>query len=120
MRRVTSGEDLLGHLLQVPGVIGVALVDAVTGLTYSEAGSQRIDGDDCCQLATAIGDRLHLANAEGELESLVITAARHIIIMRALASRGTSLLLVAVLERQRTNLALALHQIDLHRLRESA
>ncbi|NJQ01040.1 hypothetical protein HCK00_10975 [Streptomyces sp. PLAI1-29] len=98
----------------MPGVRGVALVDAVTGLTYGEAGARDLDAAECSGLATLIGDRLHVAGARGELESVVVTGARHQIVLRALPRQGDPLLLTATLDREQANLALVLHRFGLY------
>lgn len=65
--RVTALQASLNRLLDSPGVTGVALVDAVTGLTYAAAGddTQAGTGAECSDLATLISERLGAAGAEG-------------------------------------------------------
>ncbi|MGW5233181.1 hypothetical protein ACWEQU_13000 [Streptomyces nodosus] len=111
---MSSVEDSLRRLLEVPGVTGAALVDAVTGLSYGRSGTGEMDAAECSRLVAFVGDRLHLAGAQGELESMVITGTRHQLVLRALPRRGDPLLLMATLERDQANLALVLRQLDLY------
>jgi hypothetical protein len=120
MGRVSAVEDSLGRLLQVPGVTGVALIDAATGLSYGEAGAQRLDADDCGRLATLIDERLHLAGAEGDLETVVVTGATHQLILYMLPGHGEPLLLTVALERERANLALVLRHLSRYPAAEAA
>ncbi|MFD4576931.1 hypothetical protein ACIPPJ_25805 [Streptomyces sp. NPDC086091] len=117
---MSAVENSLDRLLKLPGVTGVALVDAVTGLTYGESGGESFDAGDCSRLAGLVGDRLHRAGADGELESIVITGARRQLVLRALPGHGDNLLLTVALERQQSNLALVLHHLGLYPERESA
>ncbi|MET7680567.1 hypothetical protein [Streptomyces sp. NPDC005423] len=109
---MSSLEASLSPLVEAPGVSTVALVDAVTGLTYSRAGAGEADGVEYCEFATLVGDRLHAAGAQGELESIVITGARHHLVLRTVPQPGDPLLLAAVLERDQVNLALVLRQLS--------
>ncbi|NEE32182.1 hypothetical protein G3M53_42890, partial [Streptomyces sp. SID7982] len=101
-------------LLDVPGVTGAALVDAVTGLTYGETGGGTPDAEECSGLAVLVADRLHAAGARGELESIVVTGTRHQVVLRTCPRRGDPLLLTAALERDQANLALVMHQLGRH------
>ena len=102
----------LSEMLGTPGVIGVALVDAVTGLTYGTAGDQAATGDgvELSDLATLITDRLHEAGATGELENVIVTSARRHHVVQVVPRQGDAVLLAVSLDRDRTNLALAVRQ----------
>lgn len=107
-------EASLARVLDSPGVAGVALVDAVTGLSYAVAGdvAEAGDGVECSELAVWIAERLGEAGAEGELESVVVTSAhRHQVILPVRRPGGDPLLLTAGLDRERTNVALALRTL---------
>ncbi|MFF4983852.1 hypothetical protein ACFY3O_27855 [Streptomyces sp. NPDC001046] len=99
-------------LLDEPGIAGAALVDAVTGLTYGEAGGCPPDGEECGRIAVLVEDRLHAAGARGGLEGIVVTTARRHLVLRTLPGHGDPLLLTATLEREQSNLALAMRRID--------
>ncbi|MER6395526.1 hypothetical protein ABT263_05590 [Kitasatospora sp. NPDC001603] len=105
-------EASLSDVLDSPGVVGAALVDAVTGLTYRSAGEHRLlgTGAELAELANLIGERLCEAGAEGELESLVVTSTRHHHVVQVVPRQGDPLLLATVLDRGQTNLALAIRQ----------
>ncbi|MEV7423532.1 hypothetical protein [Streptomyces sp. NPDC091212] len=113
---VSALEASLSRLLETPGVVGAALVDAVTGLTYCAVGDARAAGDgaDTAELAAVITDRVGPAGDGGELESVIVTTARHYHVVRTVRRAGDPLLLVAALDRDRTNLALALRQLNGH------
>ncbi|MFE2729158.1 hypothetical protein [Kitasatospora sp. NPDC059327] len=102
-------EASLSEVLGRPGVVGAALVDAVTGLTYRSAGDHRSlgPGTELAELVDMIGARLHEAGAEGDLESVVVTSTRRYEIVQVVPRRGDPLLLATVLDRERINLALA-------------
>ncbi|MET9915324.1 hypothetical protein ABZZ74_53535 [Streptomyces sp. NPDC006476] len=102
------------RLLDSPGVTGVALVDAVTGLVYGTAGDvvEAGDGTESSDFATLIAERLGAAGAEGELESVVLTSRRrHQMLFSVVRPAGDPLLLTAGLDRDRSNVALALRGI---------
>ena len=108
----------LDRLLDSPGVTGLALIDAVTGLTYAVAGdaAQVGTGAECSDLATLISDRLGAAG--GELESVVMTSGRrHQVLLSVDRAAGDPLLLAAGLDRDRANVALALRSLG-DRVRE--
>lgn len=111
---VTALQSSLERLLDSPGVTGVALVDAVTGLVYGTAGDvvEAGDGTESSDFATLIAERLGAAGAEGELESVVLTSRRrHQMLFSVVRPAGDPLLLTAGLDRDRSNVALALRGI---------
>ncbi|MEU1271925.1 hypothetical protein [Streptomyces sp. NPDC005799] len=111
---VTALQSSLERLLDSPGVTGVALVDAVTGLVYGAAGDvvEAGDGTQSSEFATLIAERLGAAGAEGELESVVLTSRRrHQMLFSVVRPAGDPLLLTAGLDRDRANVALALRGI---------
>ncbi|WNI14387.1 hypothetical protein [Actinacidiphila sp. ITFR-21] len=109
-------ESVLAQVLSTPGVLGAAVVDAVTGLTYAEAGDcgPAGSGTEVRDLAELVSDRLHEAGAWGELENVVVTGRRIQHIVQVLPRRGDAVLLSAVLDRADTNLALASRQLSEH------
>ncbi|MGW0826480.1 hypothetical protein [Streptomyces sp. NPDC002845] len=110
----TALQASLERLLDSPGVTGVALIDAVTGLTYGAAGdvAEAGDGADWSELAALIAERLGEAGAEGELESVVMTSRRrHQVLFTVVRPVGDPLLLAAGLDRDRANVALALRSL---------
>jgi len=106
----TAVDASLARLLDSPGITGVALVDAVTGLTYGVAGDadEAGDGAECAEFMALIAERLGRAGAEGELESVITTSKRrHQVLLSVGRPAGDPLLLTAGMDRERTNLALA-------------
>ena len=104
----------LSAAFESPGVIGAALVDAVTGLTYRATGdfSAVGQGSETAELTTLIAEGLHEAGVPGELESVVVTSSRLHEIVHAVPGRAplNTALLVVALERDRANLALAVRE----------
>ncbi|MFD5922936.1 hypothetical protein ACFVYP_40580 [Kitasatospora sp. NPDC058201] len=109
-------EASLSGVLGVPGAVGVALVDAVTGLGYGSVGDHRLlgSGAELAELTNRIGDRLFAAGATGELESMVVTSTRHHEIVQVVPRQDGPLLLAIVLDRERMNPALASRQTVCH------
>ncbi|GGK53050.1 hypothetical protein [Streptomyces flaveus] len=110
----TALQASLDRLLDSPGVTGVALVDAVTGLTYATAGdiAEAGDGPEVSEFATLIAERLGAAGADGELESVVTTTTkRHHVLFSVARPGGDPLILAAGLDRDRVNMALALRSL---------
>ncbi|MGA5703990.1 hypothetical protein [Peterkaempfera bronchialis] len=109
-------EASLSEILGSPGVIGAALVDAVTGLTYCTVGDRAAvgDGTELAELANLIADSFNEAGVTGELESVVVTSQRRCHITHMVPRQGDALLLTAAVDRERTNLALALRQLADH------
>ncbi|MDH6629197.1 hypothetical protein M2271_007033 [Streptomyces sp. LBL] len=115
MRETTTAlQASLHRLLDSPGVTGVALVDAVTGLTYGVAGdiAEAEDRAEASELAALIAERLGAAGAEGELESVVTTSTKRQQVLFAVARpAGDPLLLTVGLDRDRANVALTLRSL---------
>lgn len=109
-------ETSLATVLGSEGVVGVTLVDAVTGLSYGAVGDSSAVGDalHLSEVANLITDRLHQAGAEGELESVIVTSRHWHHITQVVPRSGGSLLLSVALDRERTNLALAIRQLAGH------
>ncbi|MEU8934332.1 hypothetical protein AB0D30_31160 [Streptomyces sp. NPDC048409] len=104
--------NLLRTLLDEPGITGAALVDAVTGLVYGGVG-RAPDGEECSRFAVLVEDGLQAAGARGALESIVITGARHQVVLRILPRHTDPLLLSVACERGPANLALIARRLDL-------
>ncbi|MEU5045774.1 hypothetical protein [Streptomyces griseorubiginosus] len=110
----TALQTSLDRLLESPGVTGVALIDAVTGLVYGAAGDigETGGGAESSELAALIAQRLGEAGAEGDLESVVLTSRRrHQMLFSVVRPAGDPLLLAAALDRDRANMALALRSL---------
>ena len=112
----TRGRLALASLLRLDGLLGCALVDASSGmvLAHETRGDQPLDMERGAAAAAEVL-QAHRASAHSmglpEAIDEVITSAgaRHVLI-RAL-QRHAELFLVAVLEKHRTNLALARFQL---------
>lgn len=112
----SRGRQALAGLRKLDGMIGCALVDASTGLVL--AHETRADADVDMELAAASATevlRAHRAAARNlgldeTLDEVITTAGSRHALIRAL-QRHADLFLVAVLEKHRTNLALARFQL---------
>ena len=106
-------EAALAQMLGTPGLLGLALVDAVTGLVYGAAGDGAAvgDGEELARIAGVVSDALSRAGASGELEDIVVTGASRLHITRVVPRQGDELLLCAAVDRQGTNFALAVREI---------
>ena len=112
----SRGRQALAALLKLDGLIGCALVDGVTGFVM--AHETREDSPLDMELAAAAAAQVLRAHresarsmglADGVDEIITTAGARHVLI-RAL-QRHPDLFVVALLEKHRTNLALARFQL---------
>jgi len=110
------GRQALAILLKLDGLLGCALVDAATGfvLAHEAREDQPLDMELAAAASTEVL-RSHRESARSmglpdSVDEVITTAgARHVLI-RAL-QRHADLFVVAVLEKHRTNLALARYQL---------
>jgi predicted regulator of Ras-like GTPase activity (Roadblock/LC7/MglB family) len=110
------GRQALSSLLKLDGLLGCALVDAVSGLVlaHETRDPQSLDMElAAAACAQVLGSHRNAAQSMGlsdPIDEVITTAgARHVLI-RAL-QRHADLVLVALLEKNRTNLALARFQL---------
>jgi predicted regulator of Ras-like GTPase activity (Roadblock/LC7/MglB family) len=110
------GRLALASLLKLDGLLGCALVDAGSGLVlaHETRDPQALDMEQaaaaCAQVLSSHRDAAHNMGLADPIDEIITTAgARHILI-RAL-QRHPGLVLVALLEKHRTNLALARFQL---------
>jgi predicted regulator of Ras-like GTPase activity (Roadblock/LC7/MglB family) len=110
------GRQALSSLLKLDGLLGCALVDAVSGLVlaHETRDPQMLDMElAAAACAQVLGNHRNGAQSMGlsdPIDEVITTAgARHVLI-RAL-QRHPELVLVALLEKNRTNLALARFQL---------
>ena len=106
-------EAALAQMLGSPGLLGVALVDAVTGLVYGAAGEAEAvgEGEELARIVGVVSDTLSRAGASGQLEDIVVTGASRLHITRVVPRQGDELLLCAAIDRQGTNFALAVREL---------
>jgi predicted regulator of Ras-like GTPase activity (Roadblock/LC7/MglB family) len=108
--------NALSTLLKLDGLLGCALVDAVSGLVLAHDSTDpdvldmELAGAACAQVLAAHRDSARAMGLGDAIDEVITTAgARHVLI-RSL-QRHAGLVLVAVLEKNRTNLALARFQL---------
>jgi hypothetical protein len=112
----TRARQALSSLLKLDGLLGCALVDAASGLVMAHealdaaALDMELAGAACAQVLAAHRDSARAMGIVDPIDEVITTAgARHVLI-RSL-QRHAGLVLVAVLEKHRTNLALARFQL---------
>jgi len=112
----TRGKLALASLLKLDGLLGCALVDAASGLVlaHETRDLQMLDMEQaaaaCAQVLSSHREAGRSMGLPDPIDEIITTAgARHILI-RAL-QRHPDLVLVALLEKHRTNLALARFQL---------
>ncbi|MEO7114446.1 MAG: hypothetical protein ABIZ18_01170 [Caldimonas sp.] len=110
------GRQALSSLLKLDGLLGCALVDAASGLVlaHETRDPQSLDMEvaaaSCAHVLASHRDAASRMGLHDPIDEVITTAgARHVLI-RAL-QRHPDLVLVAVLEKHRTNLALARFQL---------
>jgi predicted regulator of Ras-like GTPase activity (Roadblock/LC7/MglB family) len=110
------GRLALASLLKLDGLLGCALVDAASGLVlaHETRDPQTLDMEQaaaaCAQVLSSHRDAARSMGLGDPIDEIITTAgARHVLI-RAL-QRHPDLVLVALLEKHRTNLALARFQL---------
>ncbi|MEW1642628.1 hypothetical protein [Streptomyces sp. NPDC091219] len=109
---MSSLDAALSRALSTPGISGAAVLDAVTGLSYAEIGEVSTS-QDACEIAELARTRLIQAGATGELESIVVTTSTRHLVTIQLPRQGDPLLFCATVDRDRTNLGSALHELRL-------
>ncbi len=110
------GRQALASLVKLDGLLGCALVDASSGLVLAhetrdpQSLDMEIAAASCAQVLASHRDAARKMGLDDPIDEVITTAgARHVLI-RAL-QRHADLVLVAVLEKHRTNLALARFQL---------
>ena len=112
----SRSRQALSSLLRIDGLMGCALVDASTGLVLAHEvrGEQAIDMElaaaSCAQVLRAHRDAARAMGLVDPVDEIITTAGARHLLVRAL-QRHEELFLVALLEKHRTNLALARFQL---------
>ena len=107
----------LKEAMNIPGAVGVTLVDYDSGMSLGSMG-----GGDWLDLDIAAAGNTEVVRAklrvmaslglDDSIEDILITLHRQYHVIRPLSARGNStLFLYLVLDRERANLALARHSI---------
>lgn len=110
------GRQALASLVKLDGLLGCALVDASSGLVLAHEirDDQALDMEHAAaSCAQVLGAHRSAARAMGlgdPIEEVITTAGSRHVLVRAL-QRHPDLVLVALLEKHRTNLALARFQL---------
>jgi predicted regulator of Ras-like GTPase activity (Roadblock/LC7/MglB family) len=110
------GRQALASLVKLDGLLGCALVDAGSGLVLAHEirDDQAIDMEHaaaaCAQVLSAHRNAARTMGLADPIEEVITTAGSRHVLIRAL-QRHPDLVLVALLEKHRTNLALARFQL---------
>ena len=110
-------DTALKEIMDIDGAIGVALVDHTSGMALGMAGG----GKDLDLAVAAAGNTdvvraklraMEMLNITEKIEDILITLDTQYHLIRPLASRsGKGLFLYVALRRDRSNLAMARHQL---------
>ena len=110
------GRQALASLLKLDGLLGCALVDAATGLVLAHETRDRSRSTwssrrrPCAQVLACHRDAARTMGLTDPIDEMITTAGSRHVLIRAL-QRHADLVLVALLEKHRTNLALARFQL---------
>jgi len=110
------GRQALSSLRKLDGLLGCALVDAVSGLVlaHETRDPQSLDMElaaaSCAQLLGTHREASRSMGLTDPIDEVITTAGSRHVLIRAL-QRHPDLVLVALLEKHRTNLALARFQL---------
>ncbi|MEO8310722.1 MAG: hypothetical protein ABI520_06085 [Caldimonas sp.] len=110
------GRQALASLLKLDGLLGCALVDSASGLVlaHETRDPQSLDMElaaaSCAQVLGAHRDAARAMGLADPIDEVITTAGSRHVLIRAL-QRHADLVLVALLEKHRTNLALARFQL---------
>ena len=110
------GRQALASLLKLDGLLGCALVDAASGLVLAheirddQALDMELAAASCAQVLSSHRNAARQMGLVDPIEEVITTAGARHVLVRAL-QRHADLVLVALLEKHRTNLALARFQL---------
>jgi predicted regulator of Ras-like GTPase activity (Roadblock/LC7/MglB family) len=110
------GRQALASLLKLDGLLGCALVEAATGLVLAhetrdpESLDMELAAASCAQVLAAHRNAALTMGLTDPIDEVITTAGSRHVLIRAL-QRHADLVLVALLEKHRTNLALARFQL---------
>ncbi len=110
------GRQALSSLLKLDGLLGCALVDASSGLVLAhetredQALDMELAAASCAKLLGSHRESARHLGLSDPIEEVITTAGARQLLVRAL-QRHPDLVLVALLEKHRTNLALARFQL---------
>ena len=116
MLDAARGRQALSSLLKLDGLLGCALVDAASGLVLAHESRDPASLDmelAAASCAQVLGSHRNAARSMGlgdAIDEVITTAGSRHVLIRAL-QRHADLVLIAVLEKHRTNLALARFQL---------
>ncbi|MCI9887658.1 hypothetical protein JT358_04160 [Micrococcales bacterium 31B] len=113
---MTTVQEALNLAMSIDGALGVTLVDLSTGLTLGLAGGEeKLD----LEIASAgnsdvLRAKLRTLDALGvddRIEDILITLTNQYHLVRVISSGGGGLFLYLVLDKHRSNLAMARHRL---------
>jgi len=110
------GRQALASLLKLDGLLGCALVEAASGLVLAhetrdpESLDMEVAAASCAQVLAAHRSAAVTMGLADPIDEVITTAGSRHVLIRAL-QRHADLVLVALLEKNRTNLALARFQL---------
>ena len=109
-------EATLKEAMTIDGALGVSLVDYESGMTLGALGGGphldlEVAGAGNTEVVRAKQRTLKSINVDDRIEDILITLGQQYHLIRPLASTRGSLFLYLALDRERSNLALARHNL---------
>jgi predicted regulator of Ras-like GTPase activity (Roadblock/LC7/MglB family) len=110
------GRQALASLKRLDGLLGCALVDSITGLVLAHDSrdpgvlDMEVAAAACAQVLASHREAARTMGLADPIDEIITTAGSRHVLIRAL-QRHADLVLVALLEKHRTNLALARFQL---------
>ncbi|MCP2039965.1 putative regulator of Ras-like GTPase activity (Roadblock/LC7/MglB family) [Neisseria sp. HSC-16F19] len=104
-------DDVVAHLLNVDGALAAAVVDFDSGMLLSGGGSPNIDLEIAAagntEVMRAEAKTMAMLGMKDEIDDILITLGRQYHLIRPLKKQHEGLFLYSVLDKSKSNLALA-------------
>ena len=112
---MANAKETLPKLMEIDGCIGCCIVDSNSGMMLGAAGggpiSLEIAAAGNTEVVRSKRKTMKALNMNDQIEDMLITLGRQYHLIRPLASND-ALFIYLVLDKQRSNLAMARHQLQ--------
>jgi hypothetical protein len=112
---MANAKDTLAKLMDIEGIIGACIVDSNSGMMLGSAGGGILNLELAAagntEVVRAKRKTMKSLNLSDPIEDILITLGRQYHLLRPLTSNDAMFIYVA-LDRSRSNLALARHQLS--------
>jgi hypothetical protein len=113
---MANAKDTLAKLMDIEGIIGACIVDSNSGMMLGSAGGGILNLELAAagntEVVRAKRKTMKSLNLSDPIEDILITLGRQYHLLRPLTSNDAMFIYVA-LDRSRSNLALARHQLSI-------